>query len=188
MAWLAGGGQALLLLAVPAAAEEALLRGYPLQALAEAWGPGWALAVTSGVFGVIHLGNPEVTPLGTLNVALAGLFLGVVYLRTTSLWWATGVHLGWNWAHGYLADVPVSGLDLWDAPFYEGLARGPVWLGGGDFGPEGSVVATFVVVGATCLCWRAPWLRPSEAAMVARPLAVVLREGPAPVQDPREGA
>jgi membrane protease YdiL (CAAX protease family) len=171
-AWLLGGGGALLFLALPAAAEEALLRGYPLQALAEAWGPVWSLALTAVVFGALHRANPGVTVVGTLNVVAAGLFLGVVYLRTASLWWATGAHLGWNWAHGYLADVPVSGLELLDAPFYEGVARGPAWLGGGSFGPEGSLVATVVVLAASALCWRAAWLTPSPAARAVRPLAL----------------
>ena len=173
-AWLLGAGGALLFLALPAAAEEALLRGYPLQALAEAWGPWWALGLTAAVFGVLHLLNPRVTAIGTLNVAAAGVFLGIVYLRTASLWWATGAHLGWNWAHGYLADVPVSGLELMDAPLYEGLVLGPAWLGGGSFGPEGSLLATLVLAAACAGCWRAGWLSPSPGARAARPLALRL--------------
>jgi hypothetical protein len=171
--WLLGCGGALLFLALPAAAEEALLRGYPLQALAEAWGARWALGLTAGAFGALHLANPGVTAIGALNVAAAGVFLGVVYLRTASLWWASGAHLGWNWAHGWLADVPVSGLELMDAPLYEGIVRGPDWLGGGSFGPEGSLVATGVVVAAAALCWRTRWLSPSPAAVAARPLGLL---------------
>jgi hypothetical protein len=66
----------------------------------------------------------------------------------------------------------VSGLELLDAPLYDGLVRGPDWLGGGAFGPEGSLVATFVVTAAAIVCWRAPWLRPSAVALAARPLAL----------------
>jgi membrane protease YdiL (CAAX protease family) len=174
-AWFAGSAGAVALLALPAAAEEALLRGYPIQALAEAWGPWSALLVTSGLFALLHQGNPDVTVIATLNVAAAGIFLGIVYLRTASLWWASGAHLGWNWAHGYLADVRVSGLELLDAPLYEGVPRGPAWLGGGSFGPEGSLVATAVVAGACAVCWRARWLEPSAAARTTRPLAILER-------------
>ena len=177
-AWVMGSASSLLFLALPAAAEEALLRGYPLQALAEAWGPSAALLVTSIAFGAVHFGNPEVTWLGLANIAAAGLLLGAVYLRTGSLWWATGVHLGWNWAHGYLADVPVSGLELLDAPFYDGVARGPDWLGGGGFGPEGSALATVVVLAAAAACWWGPWLRPGQAALSTSPLAVTQPRGP----------
>jgi membrane protease YdiL (CAAX protease family) len=156
---------------VPAAAEEALLRGYPIQAIAEARGPNAALVVTSGVFGALHLTNPNVSMIGVLNVTVAGAFLGVIYLKTLSLWWATTAHLGWNWAHGYLADVPVSGLELMDAPLYEGAVSGPTWLGGGAFGPEGSVIATVALAAAMAVCWKASWLRPGAAILAARPLA-----------------
>jgi membrane protease YdiL (CAAX protease family) len=183
-AWIAGAASALLFLAVPAAAEEALLRGYPIQAIAETHGPTAALLVTSGVFGALHLTNPNVTWIGTLNVTVAGAFLGVIYLKTLSLWWATGAHLGWNWTHGYLADVPVSGLELMDAPLYEGTVGGPEWLGGGAFGPEGSLVATAVLFVVTLLCWRARALRPSEALLAARPLAA----GVVPASSPLEAA
>ena len=171
VAWTAGAASALLFLAVPAAAEEVLLRGYPIQAITEARGPAAALLVTSGLFGALHLANPNVTVIGTLNVTVAGAFLGVVYLKTLSLWWATGAHLGWNWTHGYLADVPVSGLELIDAPLYEGVVSGPQWLGGGAFGPEGSVISTAVLFTATVLCWRARSLRPNRSVLAARPLA-----------------
>jgi uncharacterized protein len=169
-AWLLGALGALAFLAIPAAAEEALLRGYPLQALAEAWGSGWAVIATSVLFGLLHLGNPGVGVLSTANIVAAGLLLGVVYLRTASLWWATGVHLGWNWSHGYLADVPVSGLELLDAPLYEGVTRGPSWLGGGGFGPEGSVVSTVALLVAAAACWWGRWPSASEAARAAGPL------------------
>jgi membrane protease YdiL (CAAX protease family) len=172
LGWLSGGLGALAFLALPAAAEEAVLRGYPLQALAEAWGPAWALGITSIAFGGLHLANPEVTALALANVSAAGLLLGVVYLKTASLWWATGAHLGWNWAHGWVADVPVSGLELMDAPFYEGVPSGPAWLGGGGFGPEGSAVATVVVLVASALLWRSDLLRPSDAARRAEPLVL----------------
>jgi membrane protease YdiL (CAAX protease family) len=171
--WLAGAVGALAFFALPAAAEEALLRGYPLQALAEVWGPAWALGATSLLFGVMHLNNPGVGLLSAANVMAAGLLLGVVYLKTGSLWWATGLHLAWNWAHGFVADVPVSGLELIDAPYYEGVVLGPEWLGGGSFGPEGSVVATLVVVAATVACWRASWLGPGKAAVASGPLALL---------------
>ena len=168
--WLSGAVGAMLFFAIPAAAEEALLRGYPLQALAEAWGAGIALLVTSIVFGALHVANPGATALGLANVVAAGVLLGVVYLKTASLWWATGAHLGWNWSHGYLADVPVSGHELVDAPFYEGVPRGAEWLGGGAFGPEGSAVTTGLLLLGAAALWRLDGLGPSRDALRTKPL------------------
>lgn len=173
--WLTGAVGALAFLALPAAAEEAFLRGYPMQALAEVWGAGRAIIATSVVFGVMHLGNPGISALSMTNIVVAGLLLGVVYVRTASLWWATGAHLGWNWALGFMADAPVSGLEVLDAPLYDGAAAGPGWLGGGSFGPEGSVVATLVLGVATVALWRGPWLRPGVAMSLHPPLYGVAR-------------
>lgn len=168
VAWMTGSVGAFVFLAIPAAAEEAFLRGYPLQALAEVWGKGGAIVATSIVFGLLHLGNPGSSILSTVNVAMAGVLLGVVYVKTMSLWWATGAHIGWNWALGFLADVPVSGLEMLDAPLYDGVMAGPAWLGGGAFGPEGSVLATLVMIASSLALWRGPWLRPG-VTMSARP-------------------
>jgi hypothetical protein len=82
------------------------------------------------------------------------VFLGAVYLRTGSLWWATGAHLGWNWALAYLVDLPLSGLELIDAPLLEPMLTGPAWLSGGGFGPEGSVLAAVTVGAAAAWTWR----------------------------------
>lgn len=164
------GGASLWLFALPAAAEEALMRGYLFQALAESWGGAWALWVTSFLFGIVHIGNPNTSWIGLANIMAAGLFLGVIYLKTGSLWWATGAHLGWNWAHGFLSDLPVSGLELVDTPFLEPVVKGPEWLSGGAFGPEGSVLATLVLGLAVLILWNASWLEPGIRAKEVRPL------------------
>jgi membrane protease YdiL (CAAX protease family) len=175
--WAVSGAGALAIFALPAAAEEALLRGYPLQALAEAWGARWGLGITAVIFGALHLFNPGITPLGAVNVAAAGLFLGALYLRTGSLWWAAGAHLGWNWSLGFLADLRVSGLSVVDVPLVRGVSSGPAWLGGGAFGPEGSVLATVAFLGAAAACWWGSWLKPKQELLAREPLALVGKGG-----------
>lgn len=173
-AWFVGAGGALAWFAIPAAAEEALLRGYPLQALTEAYGPKLGVASTAVAFGGLHVWNPGVGVLEVANITIAGLLFGIVYVKTLSLWWVTATHLGWNWVLGYAADVPVSGLDLVNAPFYEGNSSGPEWLGGGSFGPEGSVVATAVLLMATVWALRSVRLVPGEEALATGSLAASL--------------
>jgi hypothetical protein len=125
---------------------------------------------------VLHLGNPNLSPVGIVNIALAGLFLGAVYLRTASLWWATGAHLGWNWTLGFLADLPVSGLEMVDSPLHEGVPKGTELLSGGAFGPEGSVVASAVLALAAWSVWKGPGFKPGRAAIDARPLFLPRQE------------
>lgn len=170
--WVSAAMGSLLWFALPAAAEEAVLRGYPLQALTESYGPAVAIGSTSVAFGALHGSNPGIGVLEMLNIMVAGVLLGVLYVRTLSLWWVTGAHVGWNWAHGFLADVTVSGLDVVDAPLYEGITTGPAWVGGGAFGPEGSVVASVVLTAAVVWLWRTDRLAPSAPAAAAGSLAM----------------
>lgn len=156
-ATLGGMLASLAVLALPAAAEEALFRGYPIQVLTRAAGAPLAVLTTSAAFAAVHADNPAVGPLALMNIFLAGVLLGVVYLRTGSLWAATAVHLGWNWAMAGLFDLPVSGLGWIDVPGFEPLVSGPAWWNGGPFGPEGGVIGTIAFVGATVLVLRSPW-------------------------------
>ena len=59
--------------------------------------------------------NPNVTPLGLGNIALAGIFLGLAFYAPGGIWTAWGAHLGWNALLAAL-DAPVSGLPF-DIPF-----------------------------------------------------------------------
>jgi len=168
--YLLEGARSLWFFTLPAAAEEVVFRGYLLQALAEVWGGQKALWATSLAFGLIHLTNPNTSLIGISNIVVAGLFLGAVYLKTASLWWATGAHIGWNWALGFLADLPVSGLELVDTPIYEPVLGGPQWISGGSFGPEGSILSTLLVGLAAYLVWKSPVFRPGKDAITVRPL------------------
>lgn len=175
--YLQTGLRSLWFFTLPAVAEEVLFRGYLLQALAEVWGGAQALWATSLAFGVLHLDNPNTSLVGIGNIVVAGLFLGAIYLKTASLWWAAGAHLGWNWALGFLADAPVSGLELVDAPLYEPAVRGATWISGGAFGPEGSLVATLLVGAAAFFIWKSPAIRPGRTAKNVRPLILSTPEG-----------
>lgn len=143
--WLTTAVTSLLVLALPAAAEEALFRGYPFRVLVEGAGAGVAIVVTSAVFAWVHGGNPGAGPLALVNIFLAGVLLAVAVLRTGTLWFATAVHLGWNWAMAGPLDLPVSGLGGLDMPLYDVVDRGPAWLTGGAFGPEGGLAGTLAL-------------------------------------------
>lgn len=139
----------LLMLAPAALAEELMFRGVPIVALDRSIGRGAAVAITALAFALTHAGNPSVTTLSIGNICIAGVLLGVVFFAPGGLWTATGLHLGWNWAMAAL-DAPVSGLAL-RIPFINYDPGHPAWLTGGAFGPEGGILATMVLGGATIL-------------------------------------
>jgi membrane protease YdiL (CAAX protease family) len=152
--WLAVSGVSLAALALPAAAEEAVFRGYLLRTIREGVGPVAAVGVTSLLFALVHGANPNVGVPGLVNIFLAGALLAVAVLRTGSLWFASAIHLGWNWVMAGPLDLPVSGLGGYDVPLYDVVGGGPPWLTGGAFGPEGGAVGTLsVAVGLGLVLW-----------------------------------
>lgn len=167
----------LVMLSAPAAAEEALFRGYPFQVLVEGIGAVAATVLLSAAFALAHLGNEGVGAFALVNIFLAGVLLSVAYLRTRSLWFATAVHLGWNWVMASVLDLPVSGLHVFDTPLYEPVIRGPDWATGGAFGPEAGIAATVASLAALAAVLRVPGLREPQEMREFRPI-VDRRLGP----------
>src|SRR5690606_34788181 len=128
--------------ALAALAEEAVFRGYAFQVLTRVAGPVAAVVVSSVLFALAHGANPSVGVFALVNIFLAGILLGIAYLRTLSLWFATALHMGWNWTMASLFDLPVSGLTTFDTPLYQPAVDGPAWWSGVLFGPEGGLVGT----------------------------------------------
>lgn len=167
--WLSSVGSLALLLLVAAAGEELLFRGYAFQVLVESIGVPLAVVLSSAAFGALHLFNPEVSPLAVLNIGLAGAIMAAAYLRTRSLWTATGVHWGWNWLMSAVFDLPVSGIDF-DVPVYDTVMLGPEAFTGGAFGPEGSVLTTVLSVPLIVWLFRTSKLKESQRMVELRPL------------------
>ncbi len=148
---LGAAGAVLLGLLCAALSEELLFRGYPLRRLSEAVGPAGATLLLSSGFAASHLGNPNATAPGVVNIALAGFWLSVAFFSPGGMTLAWGAHFGWNAALGELFDAPVSGYSL-AAPVVHYAPGGHAWLDGGRFGPEGGVVATIAfLAGAAAL-------------------------------------
>jgi membrane protease YdiL (CAAX protease family) len=156
-------------LCTAALAEELMWRGYPLRRLAEAIGPAAATVVLAVGFGAAHLSNPGTGLLSTVNIALAGVWLGVAFFSRGGMALAWGLHLGWNAGLSLVFDAPVSGL-AFDVPGVDYTPGAHAWLDGGRFGPEGGVIGTVVFLAGMLLLLgprlrrpgRGPW--PAEAA------------------------
>ena len=134
-------------LAPAALTEELLLRGYPFTLLRARWGMPVAMAVTSLLFGLLHLRNPGVTPTAIANVMAAGVFLAGVRIVTGSLAAAWAAHFAWNWTLSGGFHAAVSGLPF-GTPRYKLVDTGTDWLSGGAWGPEGSVLVGVGMIGS----------------------------------------
>jgi uncharacterized protein len=166
--------------AVAAFAEEAMFRGYAFQVLARWSGPATATALSSVGFAIAHGANPDVGVFALVNIFLAGVLLAIAYLRTLSLWFATGLHMAWNWAMATLFDLPVSGIQLFDTPLYDPVIGGPSWWSGGTFGPEGGLVGTIGFGVALLLVLRLRRVVRDESIAAARPLVLDRAPGGSP--------
>jgi membrane protease YdiL (CAAX protease family) len=141
--------------------EEAFSRGYQLQNLAEGFnwraiGPRWALVIatllSSAVFGLLHLNNPNASFISTFNIFAAGaLLLSMGVLLTGELAIPIGVHITWNFFQGNVFGFPVSGSDFTFATFISIQQGGPDLWTGGAFGPEAGLLGLAAILLGTAL-------------------------------------
>jgi membrane protease YdiL (CAAX protease family) len=144
--------------------EELLIRAAVFRII-ERWLGSWlALGLTAGLFGVMHIPNPNSTAFSTLSVAVGGgLMLCAAFMVTRRIWFAMGTHIAWNFFQGGVFGVATSGVAT--EGLLKGSLHGPTYLTGGQFGPESSVVALIVCALAALslltFAWRkGQFLRP----------------------------
>jgi membrane protease YdiL (CAAX protease family) len=123
--------------------EELLFRGVLFRIAEDSLGSYWALALTALLFGAAHLFNPHATLLAGAAIMIeAGIFLGAAYMLHRRLWLPIGIHAGWNFTQGGILGVAVSGTD--PHGWLHAATSSPVWISGGEFGAESSVIAILV--------------------------------------------
>jgi membrane protease YdiL (CAAX protease family) len=118
--------------------------------LADGIGSWAAIAVLAALFGSAHLGNPNSTFLAFANTVLYGVFLGILMLRTGSIWLLWGLHFAWNCTLGLAFGLPVSGISQFSVA-WTGVAQGPRWLTGGSYGIEASAPLVVLLLLATVI-------------------------------------
>jgi len=151
--------------------EEFLFRGYPQFALTKVMGFWPAALLMSAGFGAVHLGNRGETFAGVASVAMVGLLFAFTLKRTGNLWYAVGLHAGFDWAQSFVYSVPDSG-ELIRGHLWQITLRGPDWLTGGSAGPEASVFC-FLTMGLQffVVMWLFPAKRSKEAIVEILPPA-----------------
>ncbi len=126
--------------------EEILARGWLMNVLGARYNIPFGLIISSIFFGMLHLGNPNVSYVAIINIVLVGLFFGLYVIKTNDLWGACGMHSAWNFAQGNLFGFEVSGLNVEVGSLIDLNLRGNELLSGGIFGPEAGLGATFVLL------------------------------------------
>jgi membrane protease YdiL (CAAX protease family) len=123
--------------------EEVFFRGYVFRKLLEKFPPFVSLTLSSFIFVGLHCINPGITFLSVLNIFLAGLLLGLLFLKTGNIWLAVGFHLFWNYIQSILGfDVSGMGLPSVISLNFEYANS----FNGGYFGFEGSYVCSIILL------------------------------------------
>ena len=169
------------LIFIAAMLEEVVYRGVIFRTLENAWGTSAAMWLQSLLFGIGHMANIEdrastaelITTV--VSVTLLGAFWTLVFVHSRNLWVVATNHAAWNFSI-ILTGVPLSGLGDWLslAPIASRY-QGPVWLTGGEFGPESSLITMVLVAAAVAVMWT--WARSSNRlAKAQRPAPVGVGE------------
>lgn len=132
---------------VQGGAEEFMTRGFLLQAVGRRHGRVWAIIVSTLIFVLLHGMNPNITEVGFTNLALFSVFACLYALREGDIIGICALHSAWNWFMGPVMGVYVSGIDM------PGETLGKIaytsenaLLTGGNFGLEGGLLCTLVLV------------------------------------------
>lgn len=131
---------------IQGATEEIVTRGWLLNVLSTKYNKGVGLLISSTLFGLMHLTNPNVNYIAVINIILVGLFYGLYVIKTNDLWAVCGMHSAWNFAQGNLFGFEVSGLDVSVGSLIDLNLVGSDFVTGGIFGPEAGITATFILL------------------------------------------
>lgn len=134
--------------------EEVATRGWLLTRIAARTNLPLAIAISSSLFGILHMGNAGVTFLSVLNIILDGVLAGLLFIYTDSIWLVVAQHGTWNYVQGNLLGFQVSGTGADASIFSFTMGDGPDWLTGGEFEAEGSIITTLVLLLSVVMVYR----------------------------------
>jgi membrane protease YdiL (CAAX protease family) len=131
--------------------EEVFLRGYILNNFLQSMNKYVALVLSSLIFSILHVFNPNFDLTSFISILLAGLLLGISYIYTKNLWFPIALHFSWNFFQGTIFGFEVSGTSI-----YSIINQDPVsdnLLNGGKFGFEGSILSQIFIIIAVFVIW-----------------------------------
>lgn len=147
----------LLLFAGVAIAEELLFRGFVFQRLISGLGHWAAQLIIAAYFLLTHLNNPgmvgSVRVIASINIFLASILFGLAFIQTKSLAMPLGLHFMANFVQGGILGFGVSGTEQ-SGLLQPVFGDAPVWLTGGQFGLEASVLGLICLIATLILFYK----------------------------------
>jgi membrane protease YdiL (CAAX protease family) len=148
--------------------EEALFRGYLMTSLARKTHVWVAVIISSLLFSLFHLSNASFSLIAFINIFLFGLFSSIFMLKRGSIWAVGAIHAIWNFVQGNLFGFNVSGNPKFDSIMEVTQKNYGSILHGADFGPEGGLAVTVVLLIMIAVALAIP-TKKSERIEMAKP-------------------
>ena len=126
--------------------EELLLRGYGFQTLAVGLGFWPATAITSLIFGALHLNKPGENFIDIFNIIALGVLMCVAVWRTGNIWLAVGFHFSFDLMQFFVIGTRNGGRQP-AGTLLQSTFPGPSWINGGPLGTEASYFMLPVIAG-----------------------------------------
>ena len=136
--------------------EEVFFRGYLLTSLTRRNKEWVAIIVSSVVFSIFHLPNAGFNVIAFINITLFGVFAAVFMLKRGSIWAVSAIHTVWNFVQGNILGIRVSGNPKFASVFNSVNADFGTVLNGGEFGLEGGLGVTVVLLLALLFAFMMP--------------------------------
>lgn len=130
-------------------AEEVLCRGYFLVSVSRRYPLAVGILANAVLFAALHLLNNGITVLAFINLVLFGVFASVYFVKRGNIWGVGALHSIWNLAQGNVYGIRVSGIQTSCSVLSSEMVTGRELINGGDFGLEGGLAVTIVLVAGT---------------------------------------
>ncbi len=127
-------------------AEEVLCRGYFLVSVSRRYPLAVGILANAVFFAALHLFNNGITVLAFINLVLFGVFASLYFIKRGNIWGVGALHSIWNLAQGNVYGIRVSGLQTSCSVLDSEMVLGRELINGGDFGLEGGLAVTLVLV------------------------------------------
>ena len=133
---------------IQGASEEFMFRGYFMNTLGSRFHWLTAVGISAAAFSLAHIANPGYNLLVFFNLTLFGAFAGLYMICFDDIWGVCAIHFVWNFTQGCVYGISVSGTGETESLLRTTSSGSSALLTGGDFGIEGSIFTTLVLLAA----------------------------------------
>ncbi len=134
----------LVCFAVQSFSEEFYSRGWTITYFSKNHSIITAVLISCIVFILPHMMNTGLNLMAVINLFVFGLVFAVLFLRFDNIWVCCGLHTMWNFTQGFLMGFNVSGIET--SSIIKFTQTSSSLIAGGSFGPESSLIVTFVAI------------------------------------------